>query len=59
VDLLLDIGGTRSFALSNPLQRVWRDIEVAGRHGLNNRLMNQEEYALSLLGTDQDSPDCL
>ncbi|MGW2890924.1 acyl-CoA dehydrogenase family protein [Streptomyces griseoruber] len=59
VDLLLDIGGTRSFALSNPLQRVWRDIEVAGRHGLNNVLMNREEYALSLLGMDQAFPDYL
>ncbi|MEU1181827.1 acyl-CoA dehydrogenase family protein [Streptomyces sp. NPDC005820] len=59
VDLLLDIGGTRSFALSNPLQRVWRDIEVASRHGLNNVLMNREEYALSLLGMDQEFPDYL
>lgn len=59
VDLLLDLGGTRSFALSNPLQRVWRDIEVASRHGLNNRLMNQEEYALSLLGMDQEFPEYL
>ncbi|MEV7976714.1 acyl-CoA dehydrogenase family protein [Streptomyces sp. NPDC086519] len=59
VDLLLDIGGTRSFALSNPLQRVWRDIEVASRHGLNNVLMNREEYALSLLGMDQAFPDHL
>lgn len=59
VDLLLDIGGTRSFALSNPLQRVWRDIEVASRHGLNNTLLNQEEFALSLLGMDQAFPDFL
>ncbi|MFJ9243887.1 acyl-CoA dehydrogenase family protein [Streptomyces sp. NPDC101776] len=59
VDLLLDIGGTRSFALSNPLQRVWRDLEVASRHGLNNTLMNREEYALSLLGMDQAFPDSL
>lgn len=59
VDLLLDIGGTRSFALSSPLQRVWRDLEVASRHGLNNTLMNREEHALSLLGMDQAFPDFL
>ncbi|MFH9551938.1 hypothetical protein [Streptomyces sp. NPDC017435] len=59
VHLLLGIGGTRSFALSNPLQRAWRDLEVAGRHGLNNTLMNREEYALSMLGTDQAFPDFL
>ncbi len=59
VDLLLDIGGTRSFALSNPLQRVWRDIEVASRHGLNNSLMNREEFALSLLEMDQAFPQFL
>ncbi|WP_030662873.1 acyl-CoA dehydrogenase family protein [Streptomyces cellulosae] len=46
------LGGTRSSALSNPLQRVWRDLEVASRHGLNNTLMSRGEYALSLLGMD-------
>jgi 3-hydroxy-9,10-secoandrosta-1,3,5(10)-triene-9,17-dione monooxygenase len=59
VDMLLDIGGTRSFALSNPLQRVWRDLEVASRHGLNNVLINREEYALSLLEMDQAFPEVL
>ena len=49
MDLLLDIGGTRSFATSNPMQRIWRDLEVASRHGLNNRLVNAERYALGLL----------
>lgn len=56
VDLLLDIGGTRSFSLSNPLQRVWRDLEVATRHGLNNRLINREEYGLSLTGLEPAFP---
>ncbi|MEU1275654.1 acyl-CoA dehydrogenase family protein [Streptomyces sp. NPDC005799] len=54
VDLLLDINGTRSFALSNPLQRFWRDFGTASRHGLNNGPLNREAYALSLTGLDMD-----
>ncbi|MEU1275658.1 oxidoreductase [Streptomyces sp. NPDC005799] len=52
VTLLLDISGTSSFALSNPLQRIWRDITVATSHGLNNILLNRELYALDLVGLD-------
>jgi alkylation response protein AidB-like acyl-CoA dehydrogenase len=54
VDLLLDVNGTRSFALSNPLQRFWRDFGTASRHGLNNGPLNQEAYALSLTGLGMD-----
>jgi alkylation response protein AidB-like acyl-CoA dehydrogenase len=32
VDLLLNVGGARGFALSNPVQRIWRDLETATRH---------------------------
>ncbi|GAA1754595.1 acyl-CoA dehydrogenase family protein [Aeromicrobium alkaliterrae] len=53
VDLLLDIGGTRSFSVANPLQRIWRDLEIGSRHGLNNRLVNAERHALGLLDLDR------
>lgn len=50
--LMLDICGTSSFAQSNPLQRVWRDLIVASGHGLNNPLLNREIYGQSLVGRD-------
>jgi alkylation response protein AidB-like acyl-CoA dehydrogenase len=34
VDRLLSIQGASAFADSNPIQRIWRDIELASRHGL-------------------------
>ena len=34
VNRLLDVQGASAFADSNPLQRIWRDIEFATRHGL-------------------------
>jgi alkylation response protein AidB-like acyl-CoA dehydrogenase len=52
VTLMLDIVGTSSFAQSNPLQRVWRDLTVASGHGLNNPLLNREIYGQSLVGRD-------
>lgn len=42
VETLLDVNGAGSFANSKPLQRVWRDIEVASRHGIINPMMAQE-----------------
>ncbi|WP_306212685.1 acyl-CoA dehydrogenase family protein [Actinoplanes sp. RD1] len=32
MDLMLDLHGAGGFAESNPLQRFWRDVAVAGRH---------------------------
>ncbi|MGA5538021.1 acyl-CoA dehydrogenase family protein [Mycolicibacterium nivoides] len=52
VGLLLDISGTSSFNLSNPLQRIWRDITVACSHSLNNILLNREIYAHEISGLD-------
>lgn len=54
VELLMDINGTRSFALANPLQRIWRDFGTASRHGLNNGPLNREAYALSLTGLSME-----
>ena len=53
VDLLLDVQGAGAFALNNPLQRIWRDMHVASRHGLSVPGMKQELYGRALLGADE------
>jgi 3-hydroxy-9,10-secoandrosta-1,3,5(10)-triene-9,17-dione monooxygenase len=37
VGLLLNVQGASAFAESNPIQRVWRDLEMASRHGAVGR----------------------
>ena len=54
VDLLMDLNGARAFALSNPLQRIWRDFGTASRHGLNSSPLNREVYAHSLTGLNMN-----
>ena len=53
VDLLLDVQGAGAFALNNPLQRIWRDMHVASRHGMSVPGMKQELYGRALLGADE------
>ena len=53
VDLLLDVQGAGAFALANPLQRIWRDMHIASRHGLSVPGMKQELYGRALLGADE------
>ena len=53
VDLLLDVQGAGAFALKNPLQRIWRDMHVASRHGLSVPGMKEEMYGRTLLGADE------
>jgi alkylation response protein AidB-like acyl-CoA dehydrogenase len=50
IDLLLFAHGASSFALVNPLQRIWRDSSTAGRHAVADPLVNQEVYGKALLG---------
>lgn len=52
VGLLLDVSGARTFAASNPLQRIWRDVEVACRHQLLVPDSGRESYGRVLLGVD-------
>ncbi len=52
VALLLDTSGASSFARSNPLQRIWRDLEVASRHGLVDIGLSREIYSRALLGIE-------
>lgn len=48
--LLLNIQGASGFALSNPMQRIWRDFEVASRRGLLNADLIEDMYGKALLG---------
>ncbi|CUX61477.1 Acyl-CoA dehydrogenase, C-terminal domain protein [Agrobacterium deltaense Zutra 3/1] len=48
VDLLLSVQGASAFAESNPVQRVWRDIETATRHGLLSPEVPLEIYGRAL-----------
>jgi alkylation response protein AidB-like acyl-CoA dehydrogenase len=55
VDLLLNIGGASVFMLSNPIQRIWRDIETCTRHAYTNGDLGREIYARALLRQPQVS----
>jgi 3-hydroxy-9,10-secoandrosta-1,3,5(10)-triene-9,17-dione monooxygenase len=50
VGLLLNVQGASAFAESNPLQRIWRDLEMASRHGLLAGEISQEIYGRALVG---------
>ncbi|MDH2430800.1 acyl-CoA dehydrogenase family protein [Sphaerisporangium sp. TRM90804] len=49
VDKLLDVAGASGFALSNPLQRYWRDLNVGSRHNSLNAPIIFEDYSRALL----------
>ena len=53
VDRLLDAQGASAFANSNPLQRIWRDLETASRHAILNPDVGQEVYGKTLLGVEE------
>jgi 3-hydroxy-9,10-secoandrosta-1,3,5(10)-triene-9,17-dione monooxygenase len=55
VETLLDINGAGSFSCANPLQRVWRDLEVASRHGIINPLMADEGMGKLVAGVAAQS----
>jgi alkylation response protein AidB-like acyl-CoA dehydrogenase len=50
VELLLNVHGAGSFAEANPLQRIWRDLEVCSRHAVVNADISHELYGRALLG---------
>jgi hypothetical protein len=52
--LLLDACGAGSFALGRPLQRIWRNLEVASRHPALAFDLGREIYANALLGIDEE-----
>jgi 3-hydroxy-9,10-secoandrosta-1,3,5(10)-triene-9,17-dione monooxygenase len=50
---LVSVHGASSFAAANPLQRIWRDSEVASRHTAIRGDINAELYGKALLGLSQ------
>ena len=52
VDTLLDVAGAASFATANPLQRVWRDVNVASRHAFLATNPSLETFGRSMFGLD-------
>jgi 3-hydroxy-9,10-secoandrosta-1,3,5(10)-triene-9,17-dione monooxygenase len=50
VGLLLNVQGASAFAESNPIQRVWRDLEMTSRHGLLAHEIPHEIYGRALVG---------
>lgn len=56
VDMLMDANGSSGFNLANPVQRFWRDLAIAARHGFLLPAVNQEIYGRHLLGGVQIAP---
>ncbi len=50
IRVLVSAHGASSFAESSPLQRIWRDSEVASRHAVVSPEISAEVYGRSLLG---------
>lgn len=47
---LMSAHGAASFAEASPLQRIWRDSEVASRHAVISPAISSEVYGRALLG---------
>jgi 3-hydroxy-9,10-secoandrosta-1,3,5(10)-triene-9,17-dione monooxygenase len=56
VDHLLDASGAGVFLRSNPIQRAWRDLSVASRHGYLINTTNALIYGANLLDGTQVAP---
>ena len=56
IDHLLDACGASVFLLSNPIQRCWRDVSVASRHGYLLNTTNAQISGADLLGGPQIAP---
>jgi alkylation response protein AidB-like acyl-CoA dehydrogenase len=52
MDMLVEAHGTSSLADVNPLQQMWRDMEVASRHAITDWLVNLEIYGKLLVGIE-------
>ena len=50
VRIVCSAQGASSFAESNPLQRIWRDIEASSRHAALNPEVAADIYGKSLFG---------
>ncbi|WP_123747382.1 hypothetical protein [Saccharothrix texasensis] len=52
LETLLHAHGSRGFADSSPLQRMWRDANVAARHGMLLPRVNLELCGAALVGAE-------
>ncbi|MBB2911036.1 alkylation response protein AidB-like acyl-CoA dehydrogenase [Streptosporangium becharense] len=52
VDLLLTAYGSSAFNEANPLQRIWRDVNVGSRHAGFGMGIPQQVYGRALVGGD-------
>ncbi|NUT46646.1 MAG: oxidoreductase [Saccharothrix sp.] len=52
LDGLMYAHGSRGFADASPLQRIWRDANVAARHGMLLPQVNLELYGAALVGAE-------
>jgi 3-hydroxy-9,10-secoandrosta-1,3,5(10)-triene-9,17-dione monooxygenase len=52
VERLLNVAGAGAFAKNNPIQRLWRDLNVGSRHAFLATNPSLETYGRSLLGQD-------
>ncbi|RLU99138.1 oxidoreductase [Streptomyces griseocarneus] len=53
IHTLLDVHGGGAFADTNPLQRIWRDANAAGRHAVATPAVAMEIYGKALLGVEE------
>jgi alkylation response protein AidB-like acyl-CoA dehydrogenase len=53
IDILLTAHGAGSFALSNAMQRIWRDSNTAARHAVVLPPVSNEVYGKALLGVEE------
>ncbi|MDO1481848.1 acyl-CoA dehydrogenase family protein [Rhodococcus ruber] len=52
LNVLISAHGAGSFAENNPLQRIWRDSNVAARHAVTMPAVDYEVYGKALLNRD-------
>ncbi|MFJ4778906.1 acyl-CoA dehydrogenase family protein [Streptomyces sp. NPDC088762] len=50
IDLLVTVYGSSAFSESNPLQRIWRDINVGSRHAGFGMGIPEQVYGRALVG---------
>ncbi|MET7542998.1 acyl-CoA dehydrogenase family protein [Streptomyces sp. NPDC005507] len=53
INTLVSVHGAGSFAEVNPLQRIWRDANTAGRHAVAAPTVAFEVYGKALVGSDE------
>jgi 3-hydroxy-9,10-secoandrosta-1,3,5(10)-triene-9,17-dione monooxygenase len=59
VDRLVSAHGASTFAESNKLQRIWRDLNVGSRHAFLNTEVNYEIYGKALMNVEPNITDLI